>query len=101
MSRRHLTLNARRWQAVRRVVFQRDQWRCSECGRAGRLECDHITPLQREPGQNPFDLNGLQALCRACHIAKTATENRRRPRTDDERAWSALVAELVNGNPRH
>ena len=65
------------------------------CGRAGRLECDHVMPMQREPGQDPYDPNGLQALCRSCHVAKTATENRR-PQTPDEMAWRALVAELID-----
>ena len=94
LSRRHAHINARRWAAVRRVVFERDGWRCVVCGKAGRLECDHVTPLQRKPGQDPFDPNGLQTLCRACHIEKTRSENRR-PLTPDEAAWRALVAELA------
>ena len=93
MSRHHTRLNACRWDAVRRAVFERDNYRCTECGKAGRLECDHVTPLQREPGQDPFDPNGLQTLCRACHIEKTRAENRREL-TPDERAWRVLVAEL-------
>ena len=95
MSRHHLHLHARRWAAVRRAVFERDGWRCVECGRAGRLECDHVAPLQREPGQDPYDPNGLQTVCRACHLAKTATENRR-PFTPAEAAWRELVAEMLN-----
>ena len=94
VSRHHTHLNARRWAAVRRAVFERDGYRCVMCGGAGRLECDHITPLQREPGLNPYDLNGLQTLCRSCHVAKTAKENRREP-TAQERAWQELVAELA------
>ena len=74
MSRHHTRLDARRWAVVRRAVFERDDYRCVMCGRAGRLECDHITPLEREPGQDPCDPNGLQALCRSCHIAKTRRE---------------------------
>ena len=62
-------------------------------GRAGRLECDHIQPLEREPGQDVFDPNGLQTLCRSCHIQKTASENRR-PLTPEELAWRALVDDL-------
>ena len=94
MSRLHASLNHTRWQAVRRVVFRRDGWRCVLCGRAGRLECDHISPLEREPGQDPYDPNGLQTLCRPCHIAKTAQENCREP-TPPERAWRELVDELI------
>ena len=99
MSRQHTYLNTRRWAAVRRAVFERDGYRCCECGRAGRLECDHINPLEREPGQDPFDSNGLQTLCRECHISKTASENWR-PLTVEEVEWQRAVMELVNrSNP--
>ena len=94
MSRHHSHLHPGRWAAVRRAVFKRDNFRCVECGRAGRLECDHISPLQREPGQDPYDLNGLQTLCRNCHIQKTRRENQRQL-TPAEAAWRALVAELA------
>ena len=94
MSRYHTRLCARRWAAVRRVVFERDGWRCVSCGRTGRLEADHIVPLQREPGQNPYDPNGLQTLCRGCHLDKTAAENRR-PLTSAEAEWQRAVWELV------
>ena len=76
----------------------RDGYRCVECGKAGRLECDHVEPLQREPGQDPYDPNGLQTLCRACHLAKTRTENRR-PFTPAEAAWRELVAEIFSDAP--
>ena len=95
MSKNHIRLNPTRWAAVRRAVFERDGWRCVKCGKAGRLECDHITPLQRQPGQDPWDVNGLQTLCRAGHIEKTRHENRR-PLTPDELAWRGLVGELID-----
>ena len=94
MSRHHLHLQARRWSIVRRAVFGRDAHRCVDCGRVGKLECDHIVPMQREPGQDPYDMNGLQSLCRSCHLEKTAGENRREL-TPDELAWRELVAELA------
>ena len=94
MSHHHVDLNARRWAAVRRAVLNRDNFKCVECGRAGKLEVDHIVPMQREPGQDPYDPNGLQALCRSCHVAKTRRENRR-PLTPAELAWRELVAELA------
>ena len=95
MSRNHTArLHWRRWQAVRRAVFKRDEFRCVMCGRAGRLECDHVTPMQRESGQDVFDPNGLQTLCRACHVEKTRRENRH-PLTPAERRWQAMVAELL------
>ena len=94
MSKNHIRLNPTRWAAVRRRVCARDGWRCVKCGKAGRLEADHITPLQREPGQDPFDINGLQTLCRACHIEKTRRENRR-PLAPAELRWRVLVTELL------
>ena len=93
MSGRHARLNSHRWARVRRAVFERDGWRCVMCGRAGRLEADHINPMEREPGQDPYDVNGLQTLCRSCHIEKTAAENRREG-TPAELAWRELVAAL-------
>ena len=92
MSRHHTHLHARRWAAARRQVHARDLYRCRSCGRAGRLECDHVIPLERSG--DPYDLGNLQALCRACHIAKTAQENRR-ALTDAEAAWRGLVTELL------
>ena len=98
MSRNHAYLNTCRWAAVRRTVLERDDWRCVRCGRAGRLECDHVEPLKREPGQDPYDINGLQTLCGSCHIAKTAAENRREP-TPAEAAWRELVEEIISEAP--
>ena len=94
MSNHHIRLHGRRWAAARRSVFERDGYRCTACGRAGRLECDHIRSLERDPAQDPYDPNGLQTLCRSCHVAKTAAENRREP-TPAEAAWRELVAELA------
>ena len=62
-------------------------------GRAGRLECDHVTSLERKPRQDPYDPNGLQTLCRACHLAKTADE-RRPALTPAQLEWQTLVREL-------
>ena len=92
VSRHHSRLHAARWSAVRRHVLQRDGWRCRSCGRAGRFEADHITPLERDPGQDPYDPSGLQTLCRSCHIAKTSIENTRHDPARE--AWKALVSEI-------
>ena len=93
MTRHHTHLNTRRWDAVRRAVFERDGWRCVECGRAGLLEVDHVVPLKR--GGDPWDPDNLQALCRRCHIEKTRRENRRPP-TPAEAAWQRLVVEMMS-----
>ena len=88
MSRNHVSrLHVRRWRRVRRAVLDRDGWRCRKCGRAGRLEVDHIDP---DSGRDPFDMANLQALCRGCHIAKTALENKR-PISKEQADWQVLV----------
>ena len=92
MSYHHVHLKASRWAAVRHIVFERDNYRCNECGRAGHLECDHVRPLDK--GGDPWDPDNLQTLCRSCHIAKTREENRR-PLTEAEVAWRALVTEMI------
>ena len=73
MSVHHLRLSNRRWAALRRAVFKRDGYRCRECGRAGRLECDHTVPLHH--GGARYALDNLQTLCRNCHVEKTRREN--------------------------
>ena len=95
VARRHTRIDRRRWARLRRQVFRRDGWRCRACGRAGRLECDHVTPL--DAGGDPYALANLQALCRGCHIAKTERENRARAAAEfpGQAAWRAAVDELL------
>ena len=92
MSRRHARLCAARWRQVRLAVFRRDGYRCTACGRTGRLECDHVDP---DWCGDPYDMDNLQTLCRSCHIANTRAENRR-PDTPAEAEWRRLVLELVD-----
>ena len=81
-----------RWQRLRRSVLARDGYRCRICGRPGRMEVDHVQPVQR--GGAAWDTGNLQALCRGCHIRKTRRENRREL-TPAEIRWRELVAEMV------
>ena len=95
MSKYHERLNVRGklWQRLRRRVFVRDRYRCRECQRPGRLECDHLVPL--ESGGDPWGPANLQTLCRGCHVRKTVRENeesRVRKMTPAELRWRALVA---------
>ena len=87
MSRFHTKLDRRRWAKIRLQVLERDGYRCVKCGKAGRLEVDHVLPAFR--GGDLYEENNLQALCRSCHIAKTASENRRVWPARD--AWRDLV----------
>lgn len=98
MALRHRKLNRKRWALTRRRVFDRDGWRCRKCGGAGRLECDHIQPLERQADDaDPYDLDNLQALCRGCHIDKTRRENDRRAAEQNPAAaaWKRAVAEMM------
>ena len=44
-SRHHERLNRHRWEAVRLQVLKRDDYRCSHCGKHGRMEVHHVLPL--------------------------------------------------------
>ena len=92
MSRHHDRLGARRWGRARRQALDAAGWRCESCGRAGRLEVDHVTPLAA--GGGLWAPDNHQALCRPCHFAKTAAE-RSRPEPPEVAAWRALVDELA------
>ena len=89
-SRLDAALDRKRWALLRLRIFARDGWRCRKCGRSGRLECDHIVPLRH--GGASYDPANLQAVCRRCHIEKTASENERSDPARD--AWRKLVREL-------
>ena len=91
-SRHFAKLDRKRWQLLRLRIFERDGWRCVRCGKAGRLECDHVVPLHK--GGDPYLGENLQSLCRECHLAKTAMD--RGPPDPDREAWQELVAEIAN-----
>lgn len=73
MSRRWQRLiNRRRWAHVRFQVLRRDAWKCVKCSRRGRLQVDHVIPLDK--GGPKYEIANLQTLCEPCHFAKTAGE---------------------------
>lgn len=55
--------------ALRRVVFERDAYRCRSCTGYIDLTVDHIIP-ERHGGTH--DLDNLQTLCRQCNSKKGA-----------------------------
>lgn len=87
-SKAHKALNRRKWAVVRRAALDRDGWRCRACGKAGRLQVDHI--LRLEDGGEPYDLDNLQSLCIGCHRDKTALENSA-PKSPEQLAWDAYM----------
>lgn len=59
---------------LRHLVFQRDGYRCRECGATNkqtRLHVDHIKPVAKG-GTN--DISNLQTLCEECNMAKYTDE---------------------------
>ena len=87
-------INRTRWRAVRLKALDRDNWGCVQCGRKGRLEVDHITPL--DWGGEPFDLTNVQTLCRPCHFDKTRSERPLRTVTPEQRAWKDFINERLS-----
>ena len=87
-SKHHARLHKRRWEKVRKVVFERDGWRCLVCLGSGRLECHHRQALA--DGGKPYALENLETRCRSCHLSAE------HHRPDPEReAWRILVRELA------
>ena len=93
MSRHHARMPSRRWERVRRRVLERDGWRCRRCGKAGRLEVDHVVPV--EAGGDPWDPSNLQTLCRGCHIAKSRAEGTQ-PESPERAAWRQVLENPPN-----
>ena len=88
MSKHHDRLNKTRWRAARRVVLDRDGWRCTQCKRPGRLEVHHKRPLKdrSDEDEDKYDPDALVTLCRRCHF-----DAHRKPKTRAERDWEMLV----------
>ncbi|MXY35932.1 MAG: HNH endonuclease [Dehalococcoidia bacterium] len=90
------SLGTPRWRRLRRQVLERDGYRCQACGKAGRLEVDHIRRVR--DGGEEWEPSNLQALCRGCHIAKTGAEQRPPVLTPSEQEWQELVRALQSDN---
>ena len=88
MSKYHAYLGSRHWQRLRLQAIERDEARCTICGKIGRAEVHHKVPLHKG-GSNALD--NLTTLCRACHI------DLHRPKQADlyPPEWGSLVKELL------
>ena len=79
MNPNKLVYTTRRWFKLRRRVIQRDSGLCQQCLKAGKytegIDVDHILPMADHPECNPFDIDGLQLLCKKCHHEKTGKES--------------------------
>ncbi len=86
----------RRWRETRLAILARDGYRCTLCGRPGRLEVDHRVPVHAFPrdrrGRGPGEADhadNLRSLCRGCHMEITATQ-RGAPR---DAGWDRLLSD--------
>ena len=89
-SKHYANLNRRRWGWARLKCFEAAGWKCSRCGRRGRLECHHRVRL--ENGGAEYDQANLECLCRSCHVA----EHRDDRSTPGRAEWRKYVQELVS-----
>ena len=92
MSKNHVKLDQKRWEYVRKQVFERDGYKCRSCGKHGWLECDHVVPLKN--GGDPWNMDNLQTLDKHCHVKKTREENSPFLRNPVTKRWRVLVSEL-------
>jgi len=57
------------WRALRRAVFQRDNYTCTYCGARGvKLHCDHKIPISRG---GTDDMSNLTTACARCNQSKS------------------------------
>lgn len=75
-----------RWKRLRRFVLQRDGYRCTVCGGAGRLEVHHRVAVA--DGGPELDPGNLTAVCVPCHLRLHRKE------TPERAAWRAYLLAL-------
>ena len=73
------------------MMLDRDGWRCQKCGKAGRMEVDHIKPL--DDGGEMYDASNLQTLCYDCHFEKSQEERRGRKADPEVAKWKRRLTE--------
>ena len=91
MSRPNWNLKRSRWRRVRQLALIRDQYRCRNCGGAGRLECHHVVPVG--VCADPYHLDNIRVLCRGCHIRLHPRRRERTYLSAEHRRWQDLIRE--------
>ncbi len=83
---KHLMRRSLAWRGWRRLIFERDNYTCRDCGKSGGyLEPHHIIPL-RETLSRAYEINNGITLCRPCHM-KTMGK---------EKSFEAKYLQMVN-----
>ena len=75
MSQHHRRLKKKLWAHTRFLAFNRANFRCEKCGKAGKLEAHHKVAL--DSGGSPYDPANVETLCRDCHILQSISPMRR------------------------
>jgi 5-methylcytosine-specific restriction endonuclease McrA len=75
--------NTKRWQRLRKYIWQRDKGLCQECLKKGIIKqgeaVHHIVELTPENVLDPdvaLNPDNLETLCRECHGAKHGKQKR-------------------------
>ena len=75
----------------RKSLLDERGWRCEKCGLAGRLEIHHRVPVSIDEAKR-YEPANCVVLCVTCHVAA-----HRRPKSAEEQAWVAVLADLATG----
>ena len=74
------------WKSLRLEIIKRDRYRCQSCKRrGGMLEVHHKVRITES--RHWFDPEGLETLCRSCHLRVSSKENTTDPLADQRREF--------------
>ena len=73
-------LTDERWRKKAKLVKERAEWKCQDCGVDSSLEVHHCYYTSMREGNEPWEypLSALRCLCRKCHEARAKMESRMR-----------------------
>ena len=84
----------KRWQRLRRQVFEAYGKKCMKCGSCDELHVDHIKPKSRFP-KLAYKFSNMQVLCKECNKLKSNTDyTDYRMKFEQEEYELALLVEL-------
>ena len=88
MSKHHREIPAQVWARLRRETFDRDSYRCRECGKAGSLGMSSHDTFVRMAGAT-LEHRGADYPLRDCHLGI-----HRRMVSEADREWLDFLGEL-------
>ena len=94
--RRKHALVTGKWVKARKKAIERDKSTCQACNKVlstTEVTVDHIRPLLY--GGDPYNLDNLQCLCRACHAVKTNEEQIREHKPNPKDKITCLECKSV------